>query len=201
MSSVEPKVTVHLTNGEALTFFLHDDQAIEAKLGPEAQTHLFEPAHLLFGNESSLVGLRTSSIAWIRVHDSVALPWEFPFGADLIEWIPQETFSAIAPLKCIATKLTITHEPVGTAIQVFLRIFCGDGTVHHFRSTTHTLSKAMRLSLPELLGKLHVYFGKHPEGGWVIMNTQTIKRWEIHPGPVALADAVWPLVRMEEGAQ
>lgn len=198
MSSVEPKITFVLTNGERMKFVLPDDCAIASHLCPEAQNNLFAPTHLLFGNGTSLLGLRTSSISWMHIHGSIDLPWTFPFGADLIELISKETYETLVPLKSIATKLTITHEPVGTAMQTFIRMFSVDGAVHHFRVTTHTLSKATRLTLPEAMGKLHVYFAKHPDGGWVIINTQNLRHFEVHPGPVDLPDTVWSLTRLDE---
>jgi hypothetical protein len=191
------QVTVGLINGEVLSFFMPSEESLREKLTAEAQESLFKPTHLMFGNSISLVALPTQSIAWIRIHDSIDLPWKFPFGADLIEYISEEAFEETANLKRITTKMTITHEPVGTAIQIFLRMHCGDGSIQHFRASTHTLSKDNRLSLPELYNHLAVYFAKHPDGGWVILNTKTLQHWESLPGPVDLPETVWPMLRVE----
>ena len=75
---------------------------------------------------------------------------------------------------------------------------CGDGSIQHFKITTHVRSKTDRLSVPEGIGQLHLYFAKHPEGGWVIINTKTLLRWEAFPGPGDLPGTVWSLARVED---
>ncbi len=198
MPKAEPQITVALTNGEKLTFVLPSEEAMKSHLCPHAQAVLFDPPDLLLGNGISLFGVRTSAIAWIRIYDSIELPWEYPFGAALIEWIPEEVFQKTVPLKRIATMLAITHEPVGTNIQPFLRLHCGDRSLQHFRITTHILSKTDRLHLPDAIGQLSLYFAKHPEGGWLIVNPKTLMHWETFPGPVDLPETVWPLLRFED---
>lgn len=198
MVSDGPTISITLTTGQVLVFVLPDEETLQKRFDGAAQTSLFKPVHLVLGNSSSIVGLRTASIAWIRIHDEIELPWEFPFAADTIDWISQVEFEASANTNRIAAKLAVMHEPVGTGVKYFQRLQLGDGSLHYFRVAAHTLSKQTRLSFPEFYNSLHVYFAKHPDGGWIIINAQQIQVWEGFPGPVDLADSIWPFVRLEK---
>jgi hypothetical protein len=149
----------------------------------------------MFGNEITLTGFRTCSIAWVHLLTPLELAWPYPFGADKIEWVSPDFFHESCIVKQLRTKMSIVHDPVGTPIEVYLRLVAGDNSVHHFKVSTHTLNKDYRLSIPEKFSALPIYFGRHPEGGYLILNMPLVRQWEAHPGPVDLPERVWPLSR------
>lgn len=109
-----------------------NEEALNSRFGPDTQQLLFDPPIFMMGNGIIMTGVRSTAIAWLRIHSDFPLSWKYPFGADEIEWISEVEFRNANEIKRVHTKIAITSSPEGTPIEVYTRLQSGDGIFSSF---------------------------------------------------------------------